>query len=205
MAVTLNASTSSGLVQSADTSGIIQLQSNGSTKLTLGSSGASIDQYNPSASLITSGTAVASTSGTSIDFTGIPSWAKRVTVMLSAVRQNTGGANPFVIRLGTSGGIVATGYVGAQGYVGGGPAATSMNTGFEIYFDTAVNFYGGILTLTNVSSNTWVGSGVFGQNQGYTLQIGGSVDLGATLTQVRVTTINGTHTFVNGLINILYE
>jgi len=35
------------------------------------------------ASLITSGTAVASTSGTSIDFTGIPSWVKRITVMFN--------------------------------------------------------------------------------------------------------------------------
>jgi hypothetical protein len=39
MAVTINASTSTGLVQSADTSGIIQFQSNGSTKATLSSSG----------------------------------------------------------------------------------------------------------------------------------------------------------------------
>jgi len=39
MAVIINASTSTGLVQSADTSGIIQFQSNGSTKATLNSSG----------------------------------------------------------------------------------------------------------------------------------------------------------------------
>jgi hypothetical protein len=35
MAVTINASTSTGLVQSADTSGIIELQSNGTTALTV--------------------------------------------------------------------------------------------------------------------------------------------------------------------------
>jgi len=39
MAVIINASTSTGLVQSADNSGIIQFQSNGSTKATLSSSG----------------------------------------------------------------------------------------------------------------------------------------------------------------------
>jgi hypothetical protein len=39
MAVIINASTSTGLVQSADTSGIIQFQSNGTTKATLNSSG----------------------------------------------------------------------------------------------------------------------------------------------------------------------
>jgi hypothetical protein len=155
--------------------------------------------------VLTSGTAVTLSSQTSVDFIGIPSWAKRVVILFSKVRQNTGGANPFVVRLGTAGGIIATGYVGAQGYVGGGPAATAMNTGFEVYFDTAVNFYGGMLTVTNISGNTWVGSGVFGQTQAYTFQIGGSVDLGAALTQLRVTTINGTNTFTTGLINILYE
>ena len=39
MAVTLNASTTSGFVQSADTSGIIQLQSNGTTIATISSTG----------------------------------------------------------------------------------------------------------------------------------------------------------------------
>jgi len=42
MAVTLNASTSTGLVQSADTSGIIQLQSNGTTELTVTSTGVTV-------------------------------------------------------------------------------------------------------------------------------------------------------------------
>ena len=42
MAVTINASTTTGLVQSADTSGIIELQNNGTTKLTVNSSGATI-------------------------------------------------------------------------------------------------------------------------------------------------------------------
>jgi uncharacterized protein (AIM24 family) len=42
MAVTLNASTSTGLVQSADTSGEIQLQSNGTTELTVTSTGVTV-------------------------------------------------------------------------------------------------------------------------------------------------------------------
>ena len=42
MAVTLNASTSSGLVQTADTSGTIELQNNGTTRLTVNSSGIAV-------------------------------------------------------------------------------------------------------------------------------------------------------------------
>jgi hypothetical protein len=80
MSVTINASTSSGLVQTADTSGTLALQGNGTTQFTVDSTGA----YGQ----IKSGTAVASTSGTSIDFTSIPSWVKRITVMFDSVSTN---------------------------------------------------------------------------------------------------------------------
>jgi hypothetical protein len=52
---------------------------------------------------ITSGTAVASTSGTSIDFTSIPLWVKRITVMFAGV--STNGTSPFLVQLGDAGGI----------------------------------------------------------------------------------------------------
>ena len=41
------------------------------------------------------GTAVASTSGTSVDFTSIPSWVKRITVMFNGV-STSGTSNPLV-------------------------------------------------------------------------------------------------------------
>jgi hypothetical protein len=52
MANTLNASTSSGLIQTADTSGIIELQSSGSTKLTVNSSGTVIDTLKSSSGVL---------------------------------------------------------------------------------------------------------------------------------------------------------
>ena len=60
-------------------------------------------------SILTSGTAQASTSGTAIDFTGIPSWAKRITVMFNGVSTN-GTSNPQ-IQLG-SGSPTTSGYTG---------------------------------------------------------------------------------------------
>ena len=156
---------------------------------------------------LTSGTAVATTSGTAIDFTGIPSWAQRVTVMIAGVRET--GTVPITFRLGTSSGVVATGYVGVQGYVGGGPAATHMSTGFEFYNDTAsVTFSGAfVLTLQDLSTNTWCVSGVVGAVGGspYSRLMGGYIPLGGTLTQVRMTTTTGTPTFNAGSINIMYE
>lgn len=58
---------------------------------------------------LTSGTAVATTSGTSIDFTGIPSWAKKITVMFSAV--STNGTSPIQVQIG-AGSVSNSGYVG---------------------------------------------------------------------------------------------
>lgn len=154
-------------------------------------------------SVITSGTAVASTSGTSIDFTGIPSWAKRITVMLADVSLS-GGATT-VIRLGTSSGIVATGYSSSYVEITGTPNNASASTGFIIDLPNG----GGtitqsLLTINNLSGNTWVMGGN-SSSDGAMNAFVGSIALVSTLTQLRVTTSGGTATFDAGLINILYE
>jgi hypothetical protein len=162
---------------------------------------------NSSGTLLISGTAV-SASGTSFDLTGIPSWAKRVTVLYAGLSLNTGGVNPITFRLGTSGGIVATGYLGSQGYVGGPPASTLMSTGFELYQDTAADTLSGALTLQllNPATNHWVATGIAGAtNAAYLRYIGGHVTLSGALTQIRVTTGNGTATFDAGTVNIMWE
>src|SRR3990167_6478732 len=58
---------------------------------------------------ITLGTEQASTSGTAIDFTGIPSGVKRITVMLFGVSTNS--TSNYLIQIGDSGGIETSGYV----------------------------------------------------------------------------------------------
>ena len=52
------------------------------------------------------GTAVASTSGTSNDFTSIPSWVKRITVMFNGV--STNGTSPVQLQIG-AGSVTAQG------------------------------------------------------------------------------------------------
>ena len=155
---------------------------------------------------IVSGTAVASTSVTSIDFTGIPSWVKRVTVMFNGV--STNGTSVPLIQLG-AGSNQATGYLGAglSGASGGSPAIVNYTTGFGIAADgRAVDVRHGLFTIALVGSNTWVGSGYFAQSDTTRIQsTGGSVTLSGTLDRVRITTVNGTDTFDAGSINILYE
>jgi len=151
---------------------------------------------------LVSGTAVASTSGTAIDFTGIPSWAKRVTVMFSGV--STNGAAGFSIQLGTSGGIVSSGYIGG---VSVGTTYNSNSSSFFIYSSSsAPDSVSGNIMLALIGSNTWAESGNLTQAaNGATRLSGGSVGLSGVLTTVRIITANGTDTFDAGSINILYE
>jgi hypothetical protein len=152
---------------------------------------------------LTSGTAVASTSGTAIDFTGIPSWAKRITVMFNGVSTN-GGSN-YIIQIG-SGSFTTSGY--ASGSIESGSTRAAYTTGFGILSSNAGNALYGHMVLTNVSANAWVSSlnsvilqaGVY-----YAITGAGGISLSGTLDRVRITTVNGTDTFDAGSINILYE
>jgi len=153
--------------------------------------------------VLSSGTAVASTSGTAIDFTSIPSWVKRVTVMFNGV-SITGGAN-FLIQIG-AGSITSTGYVSSTGIVRGSTGLYQSSTaGFIAYNGSSTYTHSGHFTITNVSSNIWVCSHVYGDSGADIMVGGGNISLGGTLDRVRITTTNGTDTFDAGSINILYE
>lgn len=157
---------------------------------------------------ITAMTAQASTSGTSIDFTSIPSWVKRITVVFAGV--STNGASPLKIQFGDAGGFENTGYLGYSVYTGTSSLTNGANfsSGFDLPFIAAAALVNGtyIFSLVSAATNTWAGQGVFGRSDAV---IGGfsagSKALSGTLTQVRVTTGNGTDTFDAGTINVLYE
>lgn len=160
--------------------------------------------------VVTSGTSVASTSGTSIDFTSIPSWVKRVTVMFNGV--STNGTSNLQIQLGTGATptYTVTGYLGSLGATiqGGTTQSGSQNdTGFLISnAGAAAAVHHGIIHIANLSSNTWCEQGILGQSNSTRINYsGGSISLAAALTAIRVTTFNGTDTFDAGSINILYE
>lgn len=197
MAVTLNASTSTGYIQTADTSGDLALQSNGTTQFTVSSTGA----YGQ----IKSGTAVASTSGTSIDFTSIPSWVKRITVMFTGF--STNGTSDYLIQIG-AGSFTTSGYLGASSNMAATVGTTAFTTGFGIRSGagSAAGVSHGAATIYLLSGNTWVANAVFATSDAArTGTSAGTVTLSGTLDRVRITTVNGTDTFDAGTINILYE
>jgi hypothetical protein len=154
------------------------------------------------------GTAVASTSGTSIDFTGIPSWVKRITVMCNGV--STNGAGRQQLQLGTGGTPATSGYT--AGYMFNSTnnstirSINSFTTGFPNFADEAADFYTGTYVLTLITGNTWMCSGtgtIVGANAGNNI-ISGSIALAGTLNMIRFTTTS-TPTFDAGTINITYE
>jgi len=154
---------------------------------------------------VISGTAVASTSGTSIDFTSIPSWVKRLTVMFNGVSLN-GSANIF-IQLGTSGGVVSTGYISTSNILNNssGSSGSSSTSGFFVFDGDASYVLHGTCVITLVSSNSFVSTHSYRVSTTQIILGSGSISLGGTLDRVRITTSNGTDTFDAGTINILYE
>ena len=156
---------------------------------------------------ITAATAVASTSGTSIDFTGIPAWVKRITVMLQGV--STNGTSFPQIQIG-SGSFSTSGYVSAGNYSIGAGQFTSATTGFVLEPSggaTAANLRSGSVIFTLINSNTWVSQGIIYSSSltFNNMSSGASPALGGALDRIRLTTITGTDTFDAGTVNIIYE
>ena len=152
---------------------------------------------------IVSGTAVTA-SGTSVDFTGIPAGVKRITVMFSGV--STNGTSIPLVQLGDSGGVEITGYLGTGGNVSGNVYAL-QTIGFGLSGShAAAQIMHGQININLVNANTWTCvSNLYRSDATGMLSGGGSKTLSDTLTQLRITTVNGTDAFDAGTINIMYE
>jgi hypothetical protein len=193
------------LVLSGDTSGSITV----SAPAVSGSNTQTLVATTGTLAPIVSGTAVASTSGTAIEFTGIPSWVKRITVMFSAV--STNGTNNILVQLG-SGSYTTSGYGGSFSRIQGSTATTggAITVGFAIAsINASTDGQNGSLVLTNLSGNTWTACGaVFSVSYVAMQTCAGAVGLSGTLDRVRIigsATGSPTDTFDAGTINILYE
>ena len=154
------------------------------------------------------GTAQATTSGTSWDFT-IPAWATNIIVMVNAF--STNGTSIPIIQIGDSGGIETSGYLGSVTNLStGGISCANHNTGFA--FNTAhgasLVYTGRIhLSLLNAATFNWSCSGLLGRTDvATTMQaLAGNKLLSAALTTVRLTTVNGTDAGDAGSVNVLYS
>jgi hypothetical protein len=147
-------------------------------------------------------TAVATTSGTTADYTSIPSWATRITILLNGVNMGASG-DEIAVRVGTSGGVVATGYASGVTWV-------SSSDGDTTYFKVTGNrgvgdaVYGTV-TLQKTNDTVWICQGLTKHPGSGSPNISaGHVDVGGTLDRVRVLG-SGVGTFTAGAIQIIYE
>jgi hypothetical protein len=197
--ITIGTLDPAGFITSTSLTALLPSQSGNAGKSLI--SNGTTAAWNPT---INSGTAVATTSGTSVDFTSIPSWAKRITAMFDGV--STNGASPVQIQLGYSGGVETTGYFcDALAATVSSINYAPYSSGFVLAGSTAAVSRFGMLTIVNVNSNAWVASGTNGDNATFSGSFQGSKTLSGTLDRIRLTTINGTDTFDAGTLNITYE
>ena len=189
--------TTSGIITAtltADSSPTLDLQQNGVTIRTLGES-----------QLVQSTAQSTATGATLYDFTGIPSWAKRITVMFNGV--STSGTSTYQLQIG-SGGVTTSGYaaVGVS-FVVSSMGTTNYSTGFPVMVPaSATATVSGSIVLKTLGSNVWVADGFLGSTDTTRGQAcAGSITLSGTLDRVRITTVNGTDTFDAGTVNIMWE
>lgn len=151
----------------------------------------------------------ATTSGTSVEFspadgTGIPSWAKEITIDLHAV--STSGSSIPIVQLGTAASWITSGYAGAGGGCihNAAPAVTNLGAGFGFGGDGSAAYtrFGKII-ISLISGTIWMCSGSGGHSESPILWwVGGSVDTGTLITRLRITTVGGSNTFDNGAITV---
>lgn len=152
----------------------------------------------------------ASTSGTSVSFTGIPTWAKRVTMLLKAV--STNGTSRFLVQIGDTGsgsylssgyscltsGIIPASAQGTQAYTDG--ASLYSASAAAGAWDARVTF-----SRLSISNGTWVFDGLAGLSSNSGLyQIVGGVTVVGVLDKIRLTTA-GVDTFDAGQVNVTWE
>lgn len=149
----------------------------------------------------------ATTSGVAKDFTGIPSWAKRITVVFDLV--STNGSDQVCVSLGTSGGIDKTGYQGSSCFINSGGSAVASTIGAggaTIPLTSAASTRSGRIVFQNVGVNVWEFAGQIGDTSaGNVCLVSGRKSLASALTQLSVTTINGTDAFDGGAVSLLIE
>ena len=147
---------------------------------------------------------------TSVDFTSIPSDAKRITIVFDTVVRSASGSR-HLVQIGDEDGIVTSGYQAASGYMfynntANAEGHATTKTGFEMQHSSAAQETG-MVTLFNPTGNVWVAAGtqIGGSTSNWNAFVnGGRRELSKTLTQVRFTTVAGTAT-LNGNFNVFYE
>ena len=161
-------------------------------------------------STINLSSAQATQSGTFKDFTGIPSWARRVVLLLYGV--STSGTSDILIQLGGGTTPVTSGYVNGQSVFawGSGVLSSTSTAGIPIYNNAASYVWSGrvVMELLEPGLNNWVVTATLNNTTTSPSMVvsSGIAALGANvLGMVRLTTASGTPTLDAGYASISWE
>lgn len=173
----------------------------------LTSAGSGLPSWTTVSAGYTLGTPVATTSGTAVDMTGIPSGIKQIILSFNAVK--TSGTSRKLIQIGDSGGIETADYWSQSSRLKSATVESQLtnSAGFTLNSVVAANAIQGsvIFSLENATTNNWTIMGILG-NQGVGEQylLSGMKELSAVIDRLRITTEGGVDTFTAGEINISY-
>jgi hypothetical protein len=157
--------------------------------------------------LMPANSALITLSGSSVDFTGIPATARRVTVMINGL--STNGTTTPLIQIGDAGGIETSGYVGSSVVLTPSSTTAVQHTagaGVSSTWAGSIIINGSVsIELMDATTNLWVITGVIGRVDGAAGHIiGYTKSLSETLTQLRLTT-NSANTFDAGTASVSWE
>lgn len=156
-------------------------------------------------STLVTGLTQSTSTGSTIDFSNIPPWVKRITIAFKDV--NLSGSDDILIQIGPSGTPQSSSYVstGISVNNASGSSGSNNTSGFLVYHNTTSYIISGVATLINCGSNLWVYSMHGKASTSNILICGGHVVLSGTPDIIRFKP-TGTNTFAGtGSISILYE
>ena len=153
----------------------------------------------------TQGTEQATTSGTDVTITGVPSGTKMVVISFMGYKNAT--AADLLVQLGDSGGIETSGYLGDNSNITGATMATSGSTtdSMQVNILAAADVVHGTMILALAdTSNTWTQMHVCSASSANKSFWGGAEKaLSGELTQLKVGAAAGS-TMDAGTVNIMY-
>jgi hypothetical protein len=150
----------------------------------------------------TIGTPTATTSGSTVTYTGIPSGTKMIIFNLSGVSDTGSSHQRFQIG---SGSLETSGYVSTSGnFEGGGGGTMSDTSGFGLKNDFSGRITSGqaFFTLQDSSTNTWVYSFIGKHDGTLVLFAGGNKSISGTLDRISFQSVSSS--FDAGSVNIMY-
>jgi hypothetical protein len=140
---------------------------------------------------------------TSLELTGIPNWAKRITVVFRNLRTNGTAFKQF--QLGSSSGYTTT-IGGMTEFTSNATVSSTITTGLGLRSDLAADILHGTAVFTLLHGTTWVGSVNFSLSNGGGGGIGNCYIDYANVDRIRLTTVGGSNKFDTGTaLGIYYE